>query len=91
MLRMIGLYKTVSISFGHLISNLSALRGTLKKPLESWVGQFESLWGKLEDTHAVMLDDERKHFNAFDRQLVESSLTELEFLIKAEMALQNLL
>lgn len=84
MLRTLQLYKDGSISFGHLISNLSALLGALKEPKEYWVEKFQSLWGKLEDTYAVMLDEGRTQFNDFDRQLVERALSDLEPLIKTE-------
>ena len=87
MLKMIDLYKGGSITLGHLVANLEALREALRAPAESALTGFDSLWGKLEDTHAVMLDEGRKEFSDFDRQLIETSLAEFESLIRRALTL----
>lgn len=85
MLKMIQDYQNGDIKLGHLVANLDALRGVLQNPPEPWLSEVESLWGKLEDVYAIMLDEERTEFDDLDRKLIKESIIKLESLVKAQI------
>ena len=91
MLKTLQDYRNRKISLERLINNLDALRGVLQVPPISWLDSFEPQWGKLEDVHAMMLDEERTELDELDLKLIESALAELEPLIKSEIAHQSVL
>jgi hypothetical protein len=86
MLSAIHDYQRGTVKLGRLISDLDALRDALQNPSQSWLGEFESAWGKLEDVYAGMLDEERTQFDETDRRLINEGVSKLTSLIESKIA-----
>lgn len=86
MLRVLHDYQHGVIKLGRLVSDLDALRDALQNPSQSWLGEFESAWGKLEDVYAVMLDEGRAEFDETDRRLISEALSKLTSLIDSQFS-----
>jgi hypothetical protein len=89
MLSSISEYEAGKIALGHLVSNLEALQLTLEGQDLEFKAKFEPLWGKLEDTYAMMLYEERTAINDIDHQLITESLAELKPLISSRLTPGN--
>lgn len=82
----IGKYESGKSSLGDLVSNLEALQSVLEGESSSFNDDFSSLWGRLEDTYAFMLDEERPTANEVDNRIVAEALDGLKSLISSELA-----
>ena len=85
MLNFIDEYETGQEGLGKLVSNLEALQAALENPPALFNESFEPLWGHLEVTHAMMLDEERKSPNETDKQIITESISELKTLINSQL------
>ncbi len=81
MLDSIAEYESGRSSLGKLVSNLEALQSALEGQSSSFQESFESIWGQLEDTHAMMLYEERASPNEIDREILTDSIAKLQALI----------
>jgi len=84
MLDFIDGYETGRSGLGQLVSNLEALHSAMEDPSESFSDSFESLWGQLEVTYAMMLDEERQAPNKMDSRLVAEAIQGLKALIGSQ-------
>ena len=73
------------MKLGRLVSSLDAIYCALENPKQDFRNRFECDWGKLEDTNAIMLDQERMYLNEFDKELVQRALRDLEVLIASQL------
>ncbi len=85
MQRCIAEYEPKVVSLGSLVSTLEALQSTLEGESASFNARFSSLWGRLEDTYAFILDESRSDLNDLDNRTVSVALEELKTLISAEL------
>ncbi len=81
MLDFIHEFETGRIGLGQLVSNLEALKSALESPPSTFSQTFEPLWGQLEITYAMMLDEERTDPSDLDKGLIDESVSGLRTLI----------
>lgn len=72
-------------SLGKLVSDLEALQSALENASESFYQAFRALWGELETTYAVMLDEERTLPNKIDESLINDAIAKLKVLINSRL------
>jgi len=91
-LRQLGLMlKTIEEYQGGLqtlratIKKLEDLSGCLIKPFPTWLKEFQSTWGMLEDTYAVMLYEKRTHLNNEEQEYVDNAISKLTPLVQSEI------
>lgn len=84
MLNSITDYESNHSSLGMLVSNLDALQSALEDhPL--FRESFEPLWGQLEVTYAMMLDEERTSLNEIDEEVVNEAVSKMKALIGSQI------
>lgn len=81
MLRSIDLFEGGSTTFPLLVANLESLLDALKQLALSWIENFQSRWGTLEDVYASMLDEGRSDLNDLEHELVIRALADLKSMI----------
>ena len=84
MLKSIDEYEQGQFGLGTLVSNLEALRSALEGT-DGFGTTFDSIWGKLEDTLAIVLDQGRITPDDEEKEWIGQVLLELRSLIESEM------
>ncbi len=86
MLEMISDYERGHLGIGKLIANLEALLLCLEDIENPWQQEFTAQCGKLEDAHAMMLDEGRTTPGETDRDTIARALARLRSLIVSSSA-----
>ncbi len=81
MLSCIDDFEKGQFGLGTLVSNLEGLRSVLEGT-HDFGTKFDSAWGKLEDTLALMLDQGRFTPNELEKEWIGEALLELRALIE---------
>lgn len=77
----ISLFKEGKLNIRYLIDDLEALLGCLKTVDDLWKQKFLSEWWQLEETYAVAINENKKHLDNQDEEVVRQALDKIDMLI----------